>query len=224
MDERSRRAAPDLAAFPVDSRASAGKGSVRKTTRSIRAEQAILKATLDVLMEGGYAALTIDRVAALAKASKTTIYRRWPTKEHLILAVFDQLPIATPADEGSFSKDLTAVFRQFERIMRDSPMRGVLPMLAAECVHNAALSGALIRVNEQRRAPMRVIVQRAVQRGELHRNVDVELAIDVIQGAILIRMYFLLDQLSPRWIRGLVQLLHRGFADAPERRSRRRTR
>jgi AcrR family transcriptional regulator len=194
---------------------------VRKTTRSIRAEQAILKATLDVLMAGGYAALTIDRVAAIAKASKTTIYRRWPTKEHLILAVFEQLPIAPAVDKGSFEKDLAAMFRQFEKIMRNSPMRGVLPMLAAECVHNETLSGALISVNEQRRAPMRHIVQRAVERGELGRSTDVELAIDVIQGAILIRMYFLLGSLSPRWIQGLVQMLYRGFAGGAVRRSRR---
>jgi len=187
---------------------------VKKTKRSIRAEHAILKATLSVLMEEGYAALTVDRVAAMARASKTTIYRRWPTKEHLILAVFDQLPIAPPANKGSFEKDLTAMFREFEKIMRDSPMRGVLPMLAAECVHNPALSGALIRVNDQRRGPMRQIVQRAVERGELRRDLDVELAIDVIQGAILIRMYFLLDRLTPRWIRGLVDMLHEGFSKA----------
>ncbi|HZP88535.1 MAG TPA: TetR/AcrR family transcriptional regulator [Burkholderiales bacterium] len=173
-----------------------------------------MKATLSVLMEEGYAALTVDRVAAMARASKTTIYRRWPTKEHLILAVFDQLPIAPPANKGSFEKDLTAMFREFEKIMRDSPMRGVLPMLAAECVHNPALSGALIRVNDQRRGPMRQIVQRAVERGELRRDLDVELAIDVIQGAILIRMYFLLDRLTPRWIRGLVDMLHEGFSKA----------
>ena len=183
----------------------------RVRTRGIAAEQAILKAALEILSAGGYSALTIDRVAATARASKTTIYRRWKTKEHLVLAVFEQLPIPVPAAGASLEADLIALFGQFSKIMRDSPLRGVLPMLAAECINNPALSAALIQVNEQRRAPMRHVIRHAIRRGELPVDTDIELAIDVIQGAIAIRQYFLLEELSAEWIRGLVGLLLHGI-------------
>lgn len=179
--------------------------------RGIAAEQAILKATLKILSEGGYSALTIDRVAATARASKTTIYRRWKTKEHLVLAVFGQLPMAVPIAGPSLEADLIALFGQFSKIMRDSPLRGVLPMLVAECINNPSLSAALIQVNDQRRTPLRHVFHHAIRRGELPANTDIELAIDVIQGAISIRQHFLLAPLSDEWIRGLVQLLLNGI-------------
>jgi AcrR family transcriptional regulator len=180
--------------------------------RSVAAEKAIFKATLEILSKEGYAALTIDRVAAQAKASKATIYRRWKTKEHLVLAVFDQLPIAAPVDKGGFEADLVALFGQFARIMQDSPLKGVMPNLVAECVDNPALATALKQVNDQRRAPVRQIIQRALERGELSTDTDVELTIDIIQGAIAIRLYFLLDRLTDRWIRKLVQVVLQGIA------------
>lgn len=174
-------------------------------------EQAILKATLQILTEDGYAALTIDRVAATARASKTTIYRRWATKEHLVLAVFAELPIAEPLAGPSLEADLITLFRQFTKIMENSPLRGVLPNLTAECINNPELSAALIQVNEQRRVPIRQVLRHAIARGELPADADIELAIDVIQGAISIRLYFLLDRLSEEWIQGLVRLLLQGI-------------
>ncbi|MFA5941784.1 MAG: TetR/AcrR family transcriptional regulator [Sinimarinibacterium sp.] len=194
----------------------------RVRARSRAAEQAILKATLEILSERGYAALTIDRVAASARASKTTIYRRWKNKEHLVLAVFGQLPIPVPAAGPSLEADLIALFGQFSKIMRDSPLRGVLPKLAAECIDNPALSAALVQVNDQRRAPMRHVLRHAIRRGELPADADIELAIDVLQGAIAIRQYFLLDELTDKWIRGLVGLLLDGIGPRKTVRHRKR--
>lgn len=181
-------------------------------------ERAILDATLQILHESGYASLTIDRVAATARASKTTIYRRWKTKEHLVLAVFEQMPIAIPEVGSSLAENLTALFGQFSSIMQDSPLRGVLPNLVAECINNPALSSALTRVNDRRRAPIRHVLQHAVERGELAADTNIELVIDTIQGAIAIRLYFLLDTLSDDWIHGLVQLLLNGTGRKKRRR------
>lgn len=184
----------------------------RGRPRSALAEHSILQAALQILSSEGYNALTTDRVAATARVSKSTIYRRWPTKEHLILAVFGQIPMAAPEEGANLEAELIALFGQFVRIMHGSPMKAVLPRLAAECVHNPELSSALILVNEQRRVPIRIVLNRAMRRGELAEGTDIELAIDVIQGAIAIRLYFLLDQLSDAWIRKLVRLVMDGIA------------
>lgn len=186
--------------------------------RGIAAEQAIIQATLTILREHGYAGLTIERVAATARASKTTIYRRWKTKEHLVLAVFDRLPMPEPVAGPSLEADLIALFGQFSTIMKASPLRGVLPVLVAECINNPALSAALIRVNEQRRAPIRRVLQHAIERGELPADCDTELAIDIIQGAIAIRQYFLLEPLGEPWVRGLVRVLLDGIGGKARRR------
>ncbi len=183
----------------------------RGRPRSLVSEQAILNATLRILSTEGYAALTLDRVAAEAHASKATIYRRWKTKEHLVLAVFSQLPPVVPEEGRNLEEDLLSLFSQSARFMQDSPLKSVLPSLAAECVRNPALSSALILVNEQRRAPPRLVFQRAIRRGELPADTDIELAIDVIQGAVAIRLYFLLDTLSETWIRRLVRLVIAGL-------------
>lgn len=183
----------------------------RGRPRSLVSEQAILNATLRILSTEGYAALTLDRVAAEARASKATIYRRWKTKEHLVLAVFSQLPPVVPEEGRNLEEELLLLFSQSARFMQDSPLKSVLPSLAAECVRNPALSSALILVNEQRRAPPRLVLQRAIRRGELPADTDIELAIDVIQGAVAIRLYFLLDTLSETWIRRLVRLVIAGL-------------
>lgn len=188
---------------------------VSRSPRSVAAEQAILNATLKILSEGGYSALTIDRVAATARASKTTIYRRWKTKEHLILAVFSQFPMPEPVAGPSLEADLFAMFGQFAKIMDNSPLRGVLPKLVADCVNDPQLSAALIQVNERRRVPIRQVLNHAITRGELPPDTDIELAIDVIQGAISIRLYFLLDQLSEDWVRSLVKMLLLGMRVTP---------
>ncbi|HSW12925.1 MAG TPA: TetR/AcrR family transcriptional regulator [Solimonas sp.] len=196
-----------------------GSGA-RGRPRSAASERAILDTTLAILHDEGYAALTIDRVAATARVSKSTIYRRWPTKEHLILSVFAQLPVVTVAEGSSFEAELLAQFGQFAKALQDSPLRSVLPRIAAECVGNPELSAALIRVNNERRGPLRTLLARAIARGEVAGDTDIELAIDVIQGAIAIRQYFLLDSLRPAWIRQLARLVMGGIA-APAARRRR---
>jgi AcrR family transcriptional regulator len=196
---------------------------ISKSPRGLAAERAILDATLKILREGGYSALTIDRVAATARSSKTTIYRRWKSKEHLVLAVFSQFPMAEPVAGPSLEADLIAMFGQFAKIMDNSPLRGVLPKLVADCVNDPQLSSALIQVNERRRAPIRQVLNHAIARGELPKDADIELAIDVIQGAISIRLYFLLDQLREQWVRGLVKMLLLGMGATPAPASKKRS-
>lgn len=187
--------------------------------RSLAAEQAILDATLALLTEDGYANLTIEAVASRARASKSTIYRRWKNKEHLVLAVFERLPVPAAPEGDDFISELALLFGRFGQIMQNTALRGVIPTLVAECMDHPTLSAALIDVNERRRAPLRALLRRAIARGEIAADADVELAIDMIQGALAIRLYFLLDPPSPNWIRQLGQRILYGFgASAPTSR------
>lgn len=181
-------------------------------------EQALRAAALSILSQEGYGGLTLERVAAEAGVSKSSLYRRWRSKEALILAVFQALPRAVPQRGTSLEDDLVEVFGQFARNLQHSPLKGVLPRLAAECVSNPELATALAAVNEQRRAPIRSVLRFAVERGEITADTDLELAVDVIQGAIAIRLYFLLDTIDAAWIRRLARMIVGGLA--PKERSR----
>lgn len=183
--------------------------------RSAQAEQAITSATLKLLMDQGYAGVTVDKVASLAKASKATIYRRWPTKEHLIVAALGQMPGLTPGDHGDITADLLALFEQYTRITRVPHLRSVLPMVAAQCADHPDLAVLLETFNEQRRVPLRIVLRRAIKRGELAEDVDIDFAVDALQSAIALRVFFVAEELTPAWMRKIIMFTLVGLGARP---------
>jgi AcrR family transcriptional regulator len=179
--------------------------------RSKKSEEAIIKATTRLLTDEGYANLTVSKVAAHAKASKSTIYRRWPTKEHLIIEAFNRWPPLSPRDKGDVLSDLLDLFRQFLRILHRPPSNAIMPTLVAERAHNPALAAVFDPLMEKRREPARQVLNRAIQRGELPKDTDVELAIDAMMGATVLRMYFTSGDLSLKAMRKYLIVLLRGL-------------
>ena len=140
----------------------------------------ILDAALDVLAETGYDGMTIDMVAARAKAGKATLYRRWASKPELVLDAvacmksndidYDDLP-----DTGTLRGDLIAMIkppsiRDAERKMK--VMAGIVSMLAGNPELAETARQALI---EPRAIANRILFQRAIDRGEIGAGVDIEL-------------------------------------------------
>lgn len=179
--------------------------------RSQESEDAILEATMMILADEGYGGLTTDKIAARAHASKSTIYRRWPTKEHLALAAFDRLPMLTASDTGSLLRDLLALMLQFIGFFRSTPMRGVLPALIAERAHNAELAAALVPVIERRREPVKDILRRAITRRELPAETDLDMAEDLIMGPLMLRMFFAPGDLSPNALQNMLETVLAGL-------------
>src|SRR5260370_10613411 len=80
--------------------------------RSAQAHKAIIDATLELLAEEGFQGLSIEEVAARAGVGKTTIYRRWPSKDELVMEAIRQVQIDVPAiDIGNFRNDLAALIK-----------------------------------------------------------------------------------------------------------------
>lgn len=177
----------------------------------MESEEAIIKATSNLLAEEGYNGLTLGKVAARARASKSTIYRRWPTKEHLIVAAFQRWPTLVPHDRGDVAEELMDLYRQFLRVLHKPPVNGVLPTLIAERAHNPELATVLDPLMEKRREPARFVLRRAIERRQLPKDTDVELAVDAIMSVIVSRLYFMPGDLSPAGMRKLVMLVLRGL-------------
>lgn len=158
--------------------------------RSEAAEKAILDATLHLLAELGYGGLTMDKVAAEAKVSKATMYRRWPSKVHLVITAFSQLPELPCPDTGNLRQDLIEVLSSFLLITQNTSLAGVLPTLAGERARIPELADYLDEATRQRREPVKKVIARAVKRGDLPAATDIELAIDLIMSPLVMRIFF----------------------------------
>lgn len=179
--------------------------------RSKQSEEAIIKATTRLLNDEGYANLTVGKVAARARASKSTIYRRWPTKEHLVVEAFNRWPALKPRDKGDVLSDLLDLYRQFLRILHKPPSNAIMPTLVAERTHNPELAKVVDPLMQRRRDPSRALLKRAIERGELPPDTDVELAVDAMMGVTVLRMYFIPGNLDVNSMRKFLIVLLRGL-------------
>jgi len=139
----------------------------------------ILDATLEVLAETGYDGMTLDQVAARVKAGKATLYRRWPSKAELVIDAVacmkrDALSPDTLPDTGTLRGDLVAMIKppsieDAERKLRI--MTGILSMLSKQPHLREAVQAAMV---EPRAAANRFLLRRAIQRGEIRPDCDVD--------------------------------------------------
>ena len=179
--------------------------------RDARADEAIIAATLQLLGQGGIAGVSIEAVATTAGVGKATIYRRWPSKEALVLHAMLLGGEHPPApDTGSLRGDLEAYLLDLvDRIQAFRP-QDVLPHLVGAASYDPAVRSALTEYTRARQAPMRTVLQRAGERGDLPPGTDPDVFIDAVLGAINYRRLMtdatvdaafvgiLLDTLLPR--------------------------
>lgn len=138
--------------------------------RGAELEQAILDAAWDELNEVGYAALTIEAVAARAGTSKSVIYRRWPGRAELVLAAWARYrpPLSRAADTGGLRSDLIALFNRIAR-RAEGMMSEAIAGVMGDAFRHPEVAGALR--DRLRTAPLgnwvQEIVDRAADRGDL---------------------------------------------------------
>ena len=174
--------------------------------RSEEAHQAILDATLELLVEVGFSALTVEGVAQRAGVGKATIYRRWPSKLPLVVEAFGQLPGFEEVDSGRLETDLKETLKTYLAIFNSSALGGVFPSLAGERAHNPELSKLLEPVAKARREPFVRIFERARERGEISEDIDIGLAADLVVGPISVTLFFRGGTLSPKMVGPIVDL------------------
>ncbi len=194
------------------SQASTNSSATAGRPRSEEAHKAILDATLELLVEVGFSAMTVEGVASRAGVGKATIYRRWPSKLPLVVEAFGQLPGFEPVDTGTLAEDLKKMLRSYLQAFNSTPLSAVLPSLAGERAHNPELSELFEPVSKGRRQPLIEAFERAVARGELAADTDVELAADLVVGPIAVSLFFKGGRLNPRMVGPMVDMALSGIA------------
>jgi AcrR family transcriptional regulator len=188
--------------------------------RSAEAHQAILQAALDLAVEGGLTGVSMEGIAARSGVGKATIYRRWPTKHALMAdALRSILATVEPPDTGSLRGDFAALV---EQALANAPgALRLMPRLMIEGAEDPDLLAVCREVLvEPRRAATREMLRRAVDRGELRADLDLELAVDALAGPLIYRV--LINGGDPSAIDGMAErLLEQALAGmAPIKRRR----
>lgn len=194
----------------------ARRGRGRRPADQVRGE--ILRAAGELLLREGMAAFTIEKVAALAGASRMTIYKWWPSKGALALDGYftgvEEI-LAFP-DTGDIAADLTAQLTAFVRLMRDTPAGRIVPEIIGQAQTDPQLDAAYReRYSAPRRQRAVVALERAKQRGGLRADFDPEVAIDQLWGACYHRLLIRDRPLTEEFAAALVRNLLTGIAPPP---------
>jgi len=151
-------------------------------------EAEILAVTLRLLQERGYDRLTVDAVAAAARASKATVYRRWPSKAELVLAAFTEgiRQVAVAPNTGTLRGDLVYMGEKVceQGNQHASTIRAVLLEASRHPALNDAMQHQFL---DQRRLLMQHILQQAVDRGEIRAAAITDELWDVLPGYLIFR-------------------------------------
>ena len=166
------------------------KPTQRGRQRSLAAEEAILKATLFLLERRSLVNITADAIAARAKVSKATIYKWWPNKNRVALdAILSRAQADLPIpDTGSALQDFTEHLQRGVGFYTSSPGKAAVQFLAAS--QNDPELQKLFREHFQlsRRADLKLIFDRAIARGEIRADIDIDIAIDLLFAPMVYRL------------------------------------
>ncbi|MDR7126436.1 TetR-like C-terminal domain-containing protein [Pseudotabrizicola sp. 4114] len=151
---------------------------------------ALFRAFFEEWAETGYAAVSLERVAARAGAGKAAIYRRWPSKLAFACEAIQAvgLSLADFEDRGSLREELAAALRTTRVVFRHPLMRRIIPDAVAERARTPELSAILDSLAAARRRLGNGMLDRAIARNELHPDIDRELALDFLVSSLYMRM------------------------------------
>jgi AcrR family transcriptional regulator len=186
----------------------------RGRPRSEQADRAILQAASELLTERGLAGMSIEEVASRAGVGKTTIYRRWTSRGSLALDAFlaefqAQQPLP---DTGSLHDDLLAALRAWIRSVAATSAGPVLAGLIAEAQRDPVLAVTWReRVIERLRQQHRIMLDRAVARGEIPAETDYEVVLDLMFGAGYHRLLHGHQPLTDRFAQEVIRYVVAGL-------------
>ena len=191
---------------------SVDKASGAGRPRDPRIDAAILTATADLLVQIGYSNLTLAAVAERAGTTKTALYRRWSSKAELVHeAAFPVAPTALVGPGGDMAADLHAMIAAARDVFTTPVVRAALPGLVADMSADPELNARVMSRFEGMFTAVRARLSEAVDRGEVHPDVNPDRLIELIGGATLMRLLLRPDELlDAAWVDQTTAILVHG--------------
>jgi AcrR family transcriptional regulator len=160
--------------------------------RSQQSHQAMLQATLELLGEVGFDRLSIEAIAARAGVGKTTIYRRYASKEELVADAIESVreEIVLP-DTGSLQSDLDELVQNAAQITLSPLGRQTVATIVSSAASNPQFARIYwTKYLEPRRKTFAVVIERAKARNEIPTDLDSDLIFDMMSGIMLYTLIF----------------------------------
>lgn len=181
--------------------------------RDPRIDGAVLSATVELLAETDYARLLVSAIAERAGTSKPAIYRRWPSKAHLVHEAVFPIGAATELpDTGSLPADLREMVRRAMVFLTTPAARSALPGLVGEMAADPTLHSALLeRFAGVIGGGLADLLQRAARRGEVRPDVNATELADAIAGITLMGLLTRVAELDDGWVDRTTTLLLKGI-------------
>jgi AcrR family transcriptional regulator len=191
-------------------------------TATVVRKRAILRAALEELARADYGGLTFERVAARAGVNKTTVYRQWPTKAALVRAALESCaPVESLGQSsGSLREDLLRIGRRFLEFAASFEGQGLvrLRLLDHPEPELAEMARAL---NELATRQLTAILGASVERGEMSPDIDPRLVLELLTGALHVRLFVKSERVDDVIISRIVDIIVAGVT--PRTRARAKT-
>jgi AcrR family transcriptional regulator len=184
--------------------------------RSLQSHQAMLQATLELLAEVGFEAMSIEAIAARAGVGKTTIYRRYASnsKEELVADAIESVreEIVIP-DTGNLQDDIDALIQNAAQITLSPLGRQTVAMIIGSAASNAQFAQIYwTKYLQPRRTTFGIVIERAKARNEIPADLDADLVFDTMSAIMLYALIF--QPTSESWtayVRRALDLLFRNI-------------
>jgi AcrR family transcriptional regulator len=160
--------------------------------RSARSHQAMLGATLELLAEVGFEAMSIEAIATRAGVGKTTIYRRYRSKEELVADAIESMreEVLIP-DTGNLGSDIDAIIENAAQITLNPLGRQTVAMIISSASSNANFAQIYwTKYLQPRRKAFAIVIERAKTRKEVQEDLDPGLVFDAMSGIMLYALIF----------------------------------
>jgi AcrR family transcriptional regulator len=203
----------EVTASAVEASGTRGRGRGRRPADEVRGD--VLRTVGELLLDEGIADLTFERVARLSGVSKTTLYKWWPSRGALALDGYFhavQETLAFP-DTGDIRTDLLDQLHAFVRLMTTTPGGRILAELVGESQTDKDLAIAYRTLySSGRRALAGERLTKAQEQGQLRADVDVQVVVDQLWGAVYHRLLIPDEPLTDAFVEALVDNLLNGIA------------
>lgn len=184
--------------------------------RSAQSHQAMLQATLELLAEVGFNAMSMDAIAARAGVGKTTIYRRYSSKAELVADAIESLreEVSIP-DTGNLANDLDALIESAAQITLSPIGRQTVAIITSSALSNPEFAQTYwAKYLQPRRQAFAVVLERAKARNEVQADLDPGLVFDTMSGIMLYALIF--QPTSESWVAYVRRALDLIFAGIPD--------